>query len=90
MIGIFYFIIEIWLFLKLSSTLENTLSSYSEILTLSFEVTIVPIYLFLGIFISITNRELSKTFLYVPLFLGAPLIFSFLKLYFYLDSKSTT
>lgn len=59
-------------------------------MTLAFEVTIVPIYLFLGVFISITNRDLSKTLLYIPLFLGAPIIFSFLKLYFYLDSDSTT
>lgn len=66
------------------------MSNYSEIMTLAFEVTIVPIYLFLGVFISITNRELSRTFLYVPLFLGAPIIFSFLKLYFYLESNSIT
>ncbi|CAK69852.1 unnamed protein product (macronuclear) [Paramecium tetraurelia] len=90
MIGIFYFIVEIWLFLKLSSILQNQYSNYSEIMTLAFEVTIVPIYLFLGVFISITNRDLSKTLLYIPLFLGAPIIFSFLKLYFYLDSQSTT
>ncbi|CAD8161671.1 unnamed protein product [Paramecium pentaurelia] len=90
MIGIFYFIVEIWLFLKLSTILQNEFSNYSEIMTLAFEVTIVPIYLFLGVFISITNRELSKTLLYIPLFLGAPIIFSFLKLYFYLDSHSTT
>jgi hypothetical protein len=59
MIGVFYLVVEIWLFLILSTTLENNYSNSSEIMTLAFEVLVVPLYLFLGVFISITNRDLS-------------------------------
>ncbi|CAK75391.1 unnamed protein product (macronuclear) [Paramecium tetraurelia] len=84
-IGAAYLTMEIIFYILLASELKKTNVNYTAIITLSLELIIIPFYLFLGVFISVSDRKPQYTYLAVPLVIGAPIIFGFLKLGDYLQ-----
>ncbi|CAD8042913.1 unnamed protein product [Paramecium primaurelia] len=84
-IGAAYITMEIIFYILLASELKQSKVDYTTIITLSLELIIIPLYLFLGVFISVSDRKPQYTYLVVPLVIGAPIIFGFLKLGDYLE-----
>lgn len=68
---------EIVFYILLAAELKSTPVSYSNIIALSLELILIPLYLFMGVFISVSDRKPQYTYLFVPLIIGAPLIFGF-------------
>ena len=54
-------------------------------LTLFFEIIGIPIFLIFGVFVAVSDRNITDTMLYVPLFFGLIPILVFIKLGFYLN-----
>lgn len=77
LIGGAYLTMEIVFYVLLASELKKTTVDSFVIITLSVELIIIPLFLFLGVFISVSDRKPQYTYLTVPLIIGAPLIFGF-------------
>ncbi|CAD8052814.1 unnamed protein product [Paramecium sonneborni] len=84
-IGASYITMEIIFYILLASELKQSKIDYTAIVSLSLELIIIPLYLFLGVFISVSDRKPQYTYLLVPLVIGAPIIFGCLKLGNYLE-----
>lgn len=87
LIGGSYITLEIVFYILLAAELKSSIISYSNIIALSLELIIIPLYLFIGVFIAVSDRKPQYTYLFVPLIIGAPLIFGFQKLGYYLESE---
>lgn len=55
--GATYVTMEIVFYILLANEIKSSTVNYFTIVTLSLELILIPLYLFLGIFISVSDRK---------------------------------